>query len=89
MRVAIYVRPGARQEFVGGQRAGALVVHVKERPVHGAATAAGLGAVARALGVPKRDVTLVHGHNSRRKIIEIPDSASGSFAVLSSSDAES
>ena len=82
MQVAIHVLPGASRARVGGQRGGALVVHVTEHPIAGQATIAALAAVARALGVPKRDVTLIHGHSSRIKIIEIPDSAAIGFAAL-------
>jgi uncharacterized protein YggU (UPF0235/DUF167 family) len=82
MRVAIYVRPGSRQSGVGGQRLGALIVSVAEQPTRGNATTAALAAVAQALGVPKNAVTLVRGHSSRNKIIEIPDSAAEAFTAL-------
>jgi uncharacterized protein len=49
----------------------ALVVCVTARPAGGAATQAALRAVADALGVPRRDVTLVTGATSRDKVIEV------------------
>lgn len=51
----------------------ALVVAVTEPAVDGRATAAALKAVARALGVPVRDVTLVSGATNRTKVIDVPD----------------
>jgi uncharacterized protein len=46
---------------------------VSARAVDGAATAAVLGAVAAALGVRPRQVTLARGRTSRDKILEIAD----------------
>ncbi len=73
MRVEIYVRPGASETRVGGEHDGALVVRVVERADAGRATEGALRAVARALGVPSRSLTLVRGATSRRKLIEIAD----------------
>lgn len=52
-----------------------LVVAVQAPAVDGRATAAALKALADALGVPARDVTLVSGATSRTKVVEVPDSA--------------
>ena len=76
-RVAVRVRPGASRTRVGGSYgSGAdvrLVVAVTARAVEGAATAAVLAAVAEALGVRARQVTLAHGSTSRDKLVEISD----------------
>jgi hypothetical protein len=71
VRVEIHVRPGASQPLVGGSYDGVLVVQVAEPADQGRATAAALRAVADALGLPRRSVTLVRGATSRRKLIEI------------------
>ena len=73
MRVTIRVHAGARQPGVGGNHAGALVVRVRERAVDGRATEAALTAVADALSVPRRTVTLVTGATSRTKTLDILD----------------
>ena len=57
--------------MVGDEHSGALVVSVVEPAGRGRATAAALKAVADALTVPRRCVTLVSGATSRRKVIEI------------------
>ncbi len=76
-RVAVRVRPGASRTRVGGSYGSdvdvRLVVAVTARAVEGAATAAVLAAVAEALGVRPRQVTLVHGSTSRDKLVEISD----------------
>jgi uncharacterized protein len=71
MRVMIRVRPGSARPGVGGQHDGALVVRVQQRAVDGRATEAALAALAAALGVPRRDVTLVTGAASRSKIADV------------------
>jgi uncharacterized protein YggU (UPF0235/DUF167 family) len=75
LRVPIRVRPGAARPRVGGAydgpRGRALVVAVAARAVDGKATEAALRAVAQALGVPRRAVTLVAGASSRDKVVAV------------------
>lgn len=76
-RLAVRVKPGASRPRVGGRYAGArgdaLVVAVRERAVDQAATKAAMAAVARALGLRPRQVTLASGAASRDKLFELPD----------------
>lgn len=69
--MAVRVRPGAAKTEVGGRYGDALVVRVTARAVEGKATEAALRAVADALGVRRRDVSLVSGTRSRDKVVEI------------------
>jgi uncharacterized protein YggU (UPF0235/DUF167 family) len=82
VRVTIRVRPGAKKPEVGGTYDGALVVKVAAVPEGGRATQAALAALAEALGVPRRDVTLVTGMTSRTKVVEIPEEAAPVFETL-------
>lgn len=75
VRVEILVRPNASRRGVGGDHDGALVVRVAEPPDRGRATEAALRAVAEALGVSPREVTLIRGPTSRRKVVEIAATA--------------
>jgi uncharacterized protein YggU (UPF0235/DUF167 family) len=84
-RLAIRVRPGAARASVGGTHGDALVVRVCERAVDGNATEAALRAVARALGVKRRDVRLVTGPTSRDKVVAVdvgPAGEADAVAVL-------
>ena len=81
MQVAIHVRPGASRASVGGAYGGALVVRVVEPADRGRATAAALRAVAEALGVPRRSVTLVAGATARRKMVAVEVAGSDGGAV--------
>jgi uncharacterized protein YggU (UPF0235/DUF167 family) len=71
VRIAIRVRPGAARTAVGGTHDGALVVRVTMRAVDGRATEAALAAVAQALAVRRRQVTLVSGMTSRTKVVDV------------------
>lgn len=74
MRLAVRVRPGASRTRVGGLHGDRLVVAVQARAVDGAATEAALVALADALGVRRRHVSLVSGATSRDKVVEVDDS---------------
>lgn len=82
MRVTIRVKPGAARTRVGGDHDGALVVRVSAPAVDGRATEAALGAVAKAFGRRRRDVTLVTGATSRTKIIEVVDADESTLVAL-------
>lgn len=77
MRVAIRVKPGSSRARVGGLHGDRLVVAVSARAVDGAATQAALAALADALGVRRRHVTLVSGATSRDKVVEVDDGVPG------------
>jgi uncharacterized protein YggU (UPF0235/DUF167 family) len=82
VRVSIRVRPGAGRTQVGGRYGDALVVRVRERAVDGRATDAALRALADALGVRKAEVSLVTGHTSRTKVVEVPDESAAAYRRL-------
>ena len=56
---------------MGGSHSGALVVKVTARAVDGQANAAVIRALADALGVPRRAVSLVSGATSRTKLVQV------------------
>lgn len=76
-RFAVRVKPGARRTTVGGTWPGtlgpALVVAVTAPAVDGRANDAVRKALATALDVPERDITIAVGTRSRDKIVEIAD----------------
>ena len=82
VRIALWVRPGSARPEVGGEHNGALVVRVSAPAVGGQATEAALTAVAAALGVRRRAVTLIAGASSRTKIIQVEDADQGALNRL-------
>jgi uncharacterized protein len=90
VRIAIRVKPGSSRTSVGGTYPGgayggdgALIVAVKERAVDGKATEAALRALAEALGVPRRALTLVAGSASRDKLVAVRTPPNGLIGRLS------
>ena len=69
--VAIRLQPRSSRDQVLGERDGAIAIQLQAPPVDGEANAALLRFVARRLGVPPRDVTLVRGATSRSKWIAV------------------
>ena len=74
-RFAVHVHPGSRHPGVGGSRDGELVVRVRARAIDGAANAEVATALADALGLRHAEVALVRPGRSRRKLVEVHDSA--------------
>jgi hypothetical protein len=68
---------------VGGVHDGALVVRVQAPAERGRATEATLEALAEALGLPRRAVSLVSGATSRRKVLEVAVDPADDAAVES------
>jgi uncharacterized protein (TIGR00251 family) len=75
--LAIRVSPRSAKPGIGGWRQGPdgreeLEVRVAEAPADGAANAAVLKLLAKALGIGRSEVTIVSGHASRHKRIGVP-----------------
>ncbi len=70
-RLRVRLTPRARCDALGEWREGVLLVRVAAPPVDGKANEALVGLLAGALGVPKRDVTIVAGAASRDKAVEV------------------
>ncbi|WP_322817876.1 DUF167 domain-containing protein [Tepidiforma sp.] len=72
-RLTVRVTPRAGRDAVEGFDAdGRLRVRVRAAPTDGQANAAVAWLLARALGLPGRDVVLVQGAAGRVKVFELP-----------------
>jgi uncharacterized protein (TIGR00251 family) len=71
LRFEVHAKPGARKNRIHGLRASALDVAVAAPPVEGAANAELELALAKALAIPRRAVSVVRGHSSRTKLVEV------------------
>lgn len=67
----VHVKPGSRKGPLVEGDAEQLTVFVRERAVDGAANDGVVRALAAHFGVPPRDVTILRGHSSRHKRIEV------------------
>jgi uncharacterized protein (TIGR00251 family) len=71
LKLTIHATPGARVTEPAGAHGGALRVRLGAPPVDGKANAALLDWAARAFGVPKADVDLLHGAAGRHKVLAV------------------
>jgi uncharacterized protein (TIGR00251 family) len=70
-RIRVRVTPRAGRDRIDGRREGVLRVRLTAPPVEGRANEALVRLLARALGVPPRDVRVVRGGSAREKLIEV------------------
>lgn len=75
-KLAVRLQPGASADRIDGWAHDAegrpvLKVRVRARPVEGLANAALIDLLSRALGVPRRDLVLERGGQSRLKVVRI------------------
>ena len=82
MTLRVRVQPRASRDAIAGERAGALLVRLTAPPVEGAANAALLRLVARALGVPPSSIEILRGATGRDKLLRIAGVAAGAVARL-------
>ena len=73
-RYSIHAKPGSKKgSLVEAGDDGTLTVFLATRAVDGAANEALIGLLAEYFRVRKSEVTLVRGHASRHKIVDIAD----------------
>jgi uncharacterized protein YggU (UPF0235/DUF167 family) len=73
-RYGITVKPGSKKgPLVEVGASGELTVFVRERAVDGAANAGVVALLAAHFDVPKSRITIVRGHASRSKLIDVDD----------------
>ncbi len=70
-RLRLRVVPGAARAGIVGRYGDAWKLRVAAAPERGAANTAVVELLARALDVPARDISLVSGHASRDKIVDV------------------
>jgi len=75
MKFTVHVKPGSRKESIQwvedlfGEKS--LVVKIREKPVDGEANRGLIEALSEFFDVPKSHITILHGHTSREKVVEI------------------
>lgn len=71
VRLRVHVQPRASRNEVAGVHGDAVKVRVQAPPVEGAANEAVCSTLALALGVPRRNVAVISGQQSRAKVVAI------------------
>ena len=70
-RINVYVQPRSSKSEIVGMHGDSIRIRLAAPPVDDAANTELISLIAARLGVPKRNVRIVTGHASRRKIVEI------------------
>ena len=78
----VHVQPRASRSEVVGTHGAALKVRLLAPPVDGTANEALVALLAEELGVPRRDVRIVHGATSRTKVVEIEGTTADAVRAL-------
>jgi uncharacterized protein (TIGR00251 family) len=90
-RLRLRVVPGAERPGIVGRHGDAWKIRVAAAPERGAANDAVVELLAAVLGIRPREITLVSGHSSRDKIVELtalePDEAELLLAPANGKDA--
>jgi uncharacterized protein len=71
VRFTVHVQPRASRTEFAGLHGTALKLRVAAPPVDGAANDEVIDAIAAALGVSRRNIRIVGGTRSRRKVVEV------------------
>lgn len=87
--ISVHAQPGAKKSAVAGLHGEALKVRVSAPPVEGKANEALIALVAKALGLPRRAVSIVKGDSSREKLLLIADPAADPARLLPTQSRES
>lgn len=87
VRIEVYIQPRASATELAGTHDGLIKIRIAAPPVDNAANVALVDFIAKRLGIAKRDVRVVSGASSRRKILEIDGvSAATARVALSTGD---
>jgi uncharacterized protein len=82
IRLAVYVQPRAKRTEIAGRHGSDLKIRVAAAPIDQAANDTLLAFVAQRLGVRQRQVRLISGATSRRKVLEIEGITAQQIQVL-------
>lgn len=69
--LTLHIQPGAKKSEFAGMHGDALKIRLAAPPVDGKANTALIAWAAKALGVPKAQVDLLHGAAGRQKVLAI------------------
>ncbi len=80
--ISVHAQPGAKKSAVVGLHGESLKVRIAAPPVEGKANEVLTAFVAKALGLPRRAVSIVKGESSREKLLLIANPAADPTRLL-------
>lgn len=71
VRLTVQITPNAKKSEVIGILDDALKIKLQAHPIDGKANEALIRFIANILGLPRRAITITHGHQSKHKLLEV------------------
>jgi len=72
MKISVVIKPNSTKgPLVEAQMDGSLIVYIREIAADGKANEALIKLLAKYYNVPKTSVTIIRGHTSRHKMVEL------------------
>ncbi len=71
VQLHVQVSPNAKKSEIVGVLDEALKIRLQAQPIDGKANDALVRYIAKVLNVPQRAVTIIRGHTSRRKLLQV------------------
>jgi uncharacterized protein (TIGR00251 family) len=71
VRLEVYIQPRASKTELAGMHDGMIRIRIAAPAVENAANRALIDFIAQHLGIPRRNVRIVSGGTSRRKVLEL------------------
>jgi uncharacterized protein len=75
MKLTVHLKPASRSESIEwvenlfGEKT--LVVKIREKPIDGEANRGLIEALSKFFDIPKSRISILHGHTSREKVVEV------------------
>lgn len=76
MKLKVFIQPNSKNNEVIGFYGEALKIKIKAAPVDGEANSALIRFLSQQIGIPQKNITLLHGQTGKNKLIEIDSSLS-------------
>ncbi len=86
VRFEVHAKPRNSRPGLGPIRDGILEVKLAAAPVHDAANAELVKRIAKVLGVPRKQVRIVRGEHSRRKLVEVLGARPAALEAIASGE---
>lgn len=71
VRLVLHIMPNAKKSQIIGPLGNVLKVRLQALPIEGKANEALIRYLAETLGISRREISITHGHTSKRKIVEV------------------
>jgi uncharacterized protein (TIGR00251 family) len=71
VRLSVRITPNAKKSEVQGVHEDALKIKLQAQPIEGKANEALIRFIADKLGLPRRAITITHGHLNKHKLLEV------------------